>query len=97
MLFLKMELNFLRYTVSAEGVKTGPNKTQSVLYWQVQRNVTELRSFLGLVSHYRRFIKDFAKIAVFMCLLVRTSVTQGQYITNSKVERGFAFSKAIKL
>ena len=57
--------------VSENGITTDPNKTKAVEEWQTPRNVTELRSFLGLVSYYRRFIKDFAKIA--KCLHELTS------------------------
>lgn len=60
--FFKQEVTFLGHIVSREGVKTDPSKTRAVMDWKIQ-SVTELRSCLGLVSYYRRFIKDFAKIA----------------------------------
>lgn len=61
--FFKQEVTFLGHIVSREGVKTDPSKTKAVMDWKIPQSVRELRSFLGLVSYYRRFIKDFAKIA----------------------------------
>jgi len=44
---------------------------ERVLNWLVPRNVKEVQKFLGLANYYRRFIKDFAKIAAPLHVLVR--------------------------
>jgi len=44
---------------------------KGVLNWLAPRNVKEVQKFLGLANYYRRFIKDFAKIAAPLHVLVR--------------------------
>jgi len=46
-------------------------KVEGVLNWPVSRNVKEVQKFLGLANYYKRFIKDFARIAVPLHALVR--------------------------
>ena len=46
-------------------------KVEGVLNWPAPRNVKEVQKFLGLANYYRRFIKDFARIAVLLHVLVR--------------------------
>uniref|UniRef100_A0A8C5WE77 ribonuclease H n=1 Tax=Leptobrachium leishanense TaxID=445787 RepID=A0A8C5WE77_9ANUR len=61
--FCLPSVTYLGHVVSAEGVSTDPRKLEAVASWPRPRNVTELRSFLGFCSYYRRFVGGFAKIA----------------------------------
>jgi hypothetical protein len=57
------EIEVLSHRVSADGVKKMQDKIESIMNWKKPTNKKLNRSFLGLASHYRHFISNFAKIA----------------------------------
>jgi hypothetical protein len=68
--FWLTDVAFLRHVISAGGVSVDPSKVTDVLNWMPPMNALEIQSFLGLAGYYRRFIKDFSKIAKPMTRLL---------------------------
>ena len=60
--------------MSASEVSVDPEKVEAVMSWERPKSVFEIRSFLGLAGYYRRFIKDFSRIAAPMIRLTRKEV-----------------------
>jgi len=61
--FLQTSVKFLGHVVSAEGLRTDPEKTRLIDDWSVSTSLKQLRAFLGLAGYYRRFVKGFSKKA----------------------------------
>ena len=51
-----------------------PEKVEAVMSWEKLKSVFEIRSFLGLVGYYKRFIEDFSRLAAPMTRLTRKGV-----------------------
>ena len=72
--FACASVNFLGFVVTAEGILPDSDKIDAVKTFPAPTSVTEVRSFLGLCNYYRRFVKDFAKIASPLNRLTKKSV-----------------------
>ncbi|GJU40354.1 putative reverse transcriptase domain-containing protein [Tanacetum coccineum] len=57
------------------GIHVDPSKIEAVKNWKAPRTLTEVRSFLGLVGYYRRFIDNFYKIAKSLTILTKKCKT----------------------
>ncbi|CAL1672464.1 unnamed protein product [Lasius platythorax] len=59
-LFLKKEIEFLGYLISAKKISLNKRHTQAILDFAYPVNIKQLQGFLGLTNYFRRFIKDYA-------------------------------------
>ena len=74
MCFWLKEVSFLGHVVSVEGIIVDPTKIEAVVNWKPPRNVTKVRSFLGLAGYYRRFVRVFSIIASLTTKLLRKGI-----------------------
>ena len=79
-------MKFLGHVISKERIVVDPTKVEAVLNWKQPKNVHEIRSFLGLAGYYRKFIKDFSRIANPMTKLTQKGV---KVIWDDKCEEAF--------
>src|SRR3954447_8680225 len=61
--FAQKSIQFLGIVVSENGVYAQEEKVQCMLNYKRPTSLQELRSFLGLMSYYRKFIKNFSQMA----------------------------------
>ena len=65
--FLLPSVEYLGHVISAEGLKTSESKVKAVTNAPTPTSVSELRSFLGLVNYYSKFLPDLASIHCIAC------------------------------
>jgi hypothetical protein len=82
----------LGHIISEEGIVVDPDKIKSIAEWPTPRNVSEVRSFMGLAGYYRRFIEGFSHIAHPITSLQKKGVKFGW---TPECERSFQHLKSL--
>ena len=67
----RKSVRFLGHVISDKGIQPDPDKLKSVREWPVPTGKDEVRSFLGFLSYYRRYVKNFALLAEPLIALTR--------------------------
>ncbi|GFW74863.1 retrovirus-related Pol polyprotein from transposon 17.6 [Trichonephila clavipes] len=73
-LFAAQEVKILGHLVSSNGVRPDPDKIKAVRNFPTPKNIHDIRSFLGLCSYFRRFIKGFCYLAEPLQSLLKSGV-----------------------
>ena len=69
-----------------------PSKIETVRNWVRPTNVSEIRSFVGLASYYRRFVKGFSSVASHLTNLTKQSVP---FVWSDECEESFQKLKTL--
>jgi hypothetical protein len=72
--FYWKQIHYLGHIISEDRIAVDPEKIEAIREWSMLKNVTEVRSFMGLPSYYRRFIEGFSKISHPITSLQRKGV-----------------------
>ena len=86
--FGKSSINYMGYILRSEGLFPEPEKVNSILHMKPPSNTSEVRSFLGLVTHCSKFVPNFAAITEPLRRLTRQ---KAEFICTG--EQKSAFSK----
>ena len=69
--FYIIETEFLGFIILSQGFKISKDKVKTMFEWKQPIIIKEVQSFLGFVNFYRRFIKGYSEIIIFLIILIR--------------------------
>uniref|UniRef100_A0A914LN86 RNA-directed DNA polymerase n=1 Tax=Meloidogyne incognita TaxID=6306 RepID=A0A914LN86_MELIC len=72
--FLQSEIKFLGHLISAEGIKPDPARSEAIRKMPAPHDVSSLRSFLGALNYYGRFIRSMCDLRAPLDELLRKDV-----------------------
>ncbi len=72
--FVAKSIANLGHVVSKEGTRPDPRKIEAVLHFPTSKTITSVRSFLGLTSYYRKYIRCYSRLACPLFELTRKDV-----------------------
>jgi hypothetical protein len=84
--FFQKQVHYLGHVIFEEGVAFGPDKIKSIMDWPTPKDVSDIKSFMGLAGYYRRFIRGFSKIGFPIMPLQKNKV---KFIWTSECEEVF--------
>ena len=88
------KIQYLGHEISETGISVPGEYTKIVRTWPVPSNIKEVRTFLGKVSYYRRFIKDFSRISSPLSELTKDEQTEKEFKWTPEAQTAFIQLKA---
>ena len=94
--FFTPEIRFLSHIIDANGSRPDPRNVEKILNWPTPTNITEVRGFVNLASHYRKFVPHFSDIVLPLTDLMQGSPKKGAPIAwGEREDEAFATLKNV--
>ncbi|GFV04336.1 retrovirus-related Pol polyprotein from transposon 17.6 [Trichonephila clavipes] len=90
--FLKKKIEFLGHIVESGTIKPSPTKTLAVRKFPEPTTIKQVQSFLGLTGYFRKYIKDYSKIAKPL-----SDLTRKENLFVFRIQQKEAFEKLQKI
>ncbi|UYV82200.1 K02A2.6-like [Cordylochernes scorpioides] len=84
-------IKVLGHLVSEEGIRPDPGKKEAIINFPTPKNTTDVRSFIGLCSYYRRFVRNFANKAKPLHELLKNNT---RFVWSKEQDESFQILKA---
>ena len=89
---LRQSVSYLGHVISKDGIVTDTEKVSALRRWPPPTSIDQLRSFLGLATYYRKFVRGFAEITTPLRPLTEKNV---RFIWDQKCDDGLRLLKQI--
>ena len=84
-----------------KGIQASPGKVRAIIEWPRPKSVHDVRSFLGLASYYRRFVRAFSKMARPLTQMTRAGVewdwSEAQHQAFNRLKLALTTAPVLKL
>ena len=87
-------VEYLGFIVSPKGVTMDPIKVKAISEWILPRSVHDVQVFLGFANYYRRFIRDYSKVALPLTSLLRKEYKLKKFHLSEDQIKAFEFLKS---
>ncbi len=77
---MQKSVHFLGHVITPEGIQPDPAKIEKIVNYKVPTSADEVRSFLGLIGYYRRFVPNFVSLAKPLTLKTHKDVAKKKFI-----------------
>jgi hypothetical protein len=91
--FAREEVPFLGHLVTRQGIRMDPAKVAAIRDMPLPDDLTKLRSFLGATGHYRKFVKDYSKVAHPLSELTKKCANLKREIQSESCKQAFDLLK----